>query len=793
MNSVIIRLQNLPMSANASNIRRFFTGLSIPEGGVHIVGGDKGDAFIAFATDEDARRAMLLDQQSINNTKIRLFLSSKTEMQAVIETARSSVMMANQQLGSLTHLSRPPSQYGSSHIVAAPPQPYPQTSTIESDSNKSLYNATSYKGPYSGPSTMPADMPPYSYGHGGSSSSWNNDRNGSQGEFAGYGVEKPPKSGRRDGGEASVAGKYDDFNIRYDDRNPPPSYPPEFSYYGGGNGYADAKSRDPSTQPHNYTNDRGPSDVERDFSVRPPWLNDLGRSQFMKRSSSSDAPNEPVPLKRTRTDEIYPSSRDSPCLDFVVKISMRPADVTVKGIFDLLRGVNIVPKFGIRVEEDANKRFTGNIYCLLTSPESHARALTYHGKLYNGYEVEVLSSTAEDFFKVTDSNFLNRCPPTVQSRVPPRGTTKPLFYSDACIEMSEIPSDVTEESIVDFLGVPGLTVNDVRISQIGVPPSTVALVRLPSPEVLNILLDAPSRRFNGSQPRDLKLVAISALQFKYAPPRSPKYGYKSQSDVGEFKPSIKKPDAPVKTCCFIYGFSRSITIFDLTQIFPNVFIPGDSIHLLPNGRSAVIDFVNEESCRNALRDFSAVEEDLKKTHRNLAMRAITKAEYEQKLEESQEEPATRASKPAMREDEDGGYSSAANRDYKSMSSHSPRFRPSSFAVHPQRPAFGPRGMGPRPPYPPPGPQFRRPGPLNVTNVFINNLPPNCPPSVLLDLFHRFRPLPGSLRFRRDSRGAPTGEAMISFGSFTDADRAAREINSTRLFNKSIAVHVQQQQ
>lgn len=46
--SVIIRLQELPWSANAADIRQFFHGLSIPEGGVHIVGGALGDAFIAF-------------------------------------------------------------------------------------------------------------------------------------------------------------------------------------------------------------------------------------------------------------------------------------------------------------------------------------------------------------------------------------------------------------------------------------------------------------------------------------------------------------------------------------------------------------------------------------------------------------------------------------------------------------------------------------------------------------------------------------------------------------------------
>lgn len=46
--SVIIRLQNLPWSANSMDIRQFFRGLAIPDGGVNIVGGEKGDAFIAF-------------------------------------------------------------------------------------------------------------------------------------------------------------------------------------------------------------------------------------------------------------------------------------------------------------------------------------------------------------------------------------------------------------------------------------------------------------------------------------------------------------------------------------------------------------------------------------------------------------------------------------------------------------------------------------------------------------------------------------------------------------------------
>lgn len=44
----IIKLQYLPQAANAADIREFFGCLSIPTGGVYIVGGENGNAFIKF-------------------------------------------------------------------------------------------------------------------------------------------------------------------------------------------------------------------------------------------------------------------------------------------------------------------------------------------------------------------------------------------------------------------------------------------------------------------------------------------------------------------------------------------------------------------------------------------------------------------------------------------------------------------------------------------------------------------------------------------------------------------------
>ncbi|KAI1243505.1 hypothetical protein IHE44_0001132 [Lamprotornis superbus] len=78
----------LPVVAGPPDIRRFFLGLNIPDGGVHIIGGEIGEAFIIFATDEDARRAMSCSGGFIKDSRIELFLSSKAEMQSTIEMSR---------------------------------------------------------------------------------------------------------------------------------------------------------------------------------------------------------------------------------------------------------------------------------------------------------------------------------------------------------------------------------------------------------------------------------------------------------------------------------------------------------------------------------------------------------------------------------------------------------------------------------------------------------------------------------------------------------------------------------
>lgn len=88
---VVIRLQGLRITAGSEDIRKFFTGLNIPDGGVHIIGGENDEAFILFASDEDARRAMKRSGGCIRGSPVKLFLSSQTEMQNILERSTNIV------------------------------------------------------------------------------------------------------------------------------------------------------------------------------------------------------------------------------------------------------------------------------------------------------------------------------------------------------------------------------------------------------------------------------------------------------------------------------------------------------------------------------------------------------------------------------------------------------------------------------------------------------------------------------------------------------------------------------
>ncbi|XP_066536710.1 RNA binding motif protein 12Ba [Hoplias malabaricus] len=79
------RLLGLNAAAGSEDIRAFFHDLHIPEGGVHIIGGRRGEAFIIFTTERDGQLAMERSGELLRGSSITLHVSSLAELKYKLE------------------------------------------------------------------------------------------------------------------------------------------------------------------------------------------------------------------------------------------------------------------------------------------------------------------------------------------------------------------------------------------------------------------------------------------------------------------------------------------------------------------------------------------------------------------------------------------------------------------------------------------------------------------------------------------------------------------------------------
>nr|CAH8860506.1 unnamed protein product [Trichobilharzia regenti] len=918
--SVIIRLQNLPISANASNIRRFFSGLSIPEGGVHIVGGTEGDAFIAFATDEDARKAMLLDRQSINGAAVRLFLSSKTEMQSIIESARTSAMFSG---GGSTAISQAvPQKSETMHAldVTAPtlPSSFPsyRNGAARESFDESL-NQFAY--PYNKAIAPPVDTPPRAqvdmvvrnkpeeypehippdrihsdrdrnYGYNnppdipsrydnrdfpptrdyGPRDAYVNDRGDAPYRYHedyDYSRRPPPPipednftpRNKDPGFRNSPRDPYpDQYPPRHvmDDRapdygkypTPPPrsnndrfvphDVPPREVNRGNGNYPPETRSGPfhPLEREAPYPNNRLPED--RDFSVRPPWLGPDAPGVGPKRPFQQPVPDyEEYPRKRRpppppsygRPSDLIPGETE-----YVLRVCLPAPEAGIKTVFEVLRGVQVVPKWGIRVEEDLLQRPTGYVFIMMATRDSYDRALSFDNRPYKGDIIRVLSSSLEEFYSVSDTGFASKCPPEVTKKLPPADQSCPPHYNDGCLELSELPSDATIMEVVRFIGAPGLTCENVVLARFSPNDRSAprsgnmirALVTLPSAADLKILLSAKSRPFRPDAELPLaRLIAISKLQV--AAYSSFSVSGKSEDTQELAKSTISRDidTEPAKaagvflTCACVSGFSRPVKDSEVLNLFPSILIPGDAVKMTPDGTTAFIDFISENNCRRAVSETSTEGSKAKQTHPTIHIEAISRGEMLNRLGlDTKGDEQSNFDKPVRPRDRDpreprpqwdprqrpphpnsfeNRPPSSGRGKYDDPSYDRPvppapfdeyrdpfrRFRPPMDNLHSIPPPQTDPVPAPRPPLPAP---HRRPNP-DFVSVFVGNLPPGFTVDQLAGVMRDYYFIPGSIRLRRNPQGQPTGEALVDFKTSYEADRALRGLNGYRIAGRPLVL------
>lgn len=84
--TVVLRLLGLNTKAGSEDIRRFFQNLCIPDGGVYIIGGSLGQAFIVFTSERDGQLAMRRSGSLLRGSPVTLYVSSIDELQHKMES-----------------------------------------------------------------------------------------------------------------------------------------------------------------------------------------------------------------------------------------------------------------------------------------------------------------------------------------------------------------------------------------------------------------------------------------------------------------------------------------------------------------------------------------------------------------------------------------------------------------------------------------------------------------------------------------------------------------------------------
>lgn len=90
--SPVLRMRGLPFSAGKDDIIDFFKNFSVSEDSIHISfnheGRPTGEAFVEFASEEDAKAALAKDRMTLGSRYIELFQSSTEELNEAVSKAR---------------------------------------------------------------------------------------------------------------------------------------------------------------------------------------------------------------------------------------------------------------------------------------------------------------------------------------------------------------------------------------------------------------------------------------------------------------------------------------------------------------------------------------------------------------------------------------------------------------------------------------------------------------------------------------------------------------------------------
>lgn len=770
--SVIIRLDNLSWNASSLDVRRYFYGLDIPDGGVHVVGGERSTVFIAFATDEDARQAMLKDNGRICNEPIKLLLSSKTEMQNVITSARGSsgpiheVFMGpgfgrnggpvaqsegqqgfkrfseeaernrdnSQRFSPLRH-DRP-----STHV-----RPYPDTFSERQRLERSVaYEEDMYLKEPQNTSSQGRGRPPFDDARSGNErvrDQWNNEGK----KESGAGFQRPDSERFGDwlrGSEQEkreVEVRQGNFSNRREQTCRDGTRPSHIDFERNrSRGFRDDTRFPPSKEEFCDSSglrsqDHRPLDLEYFENVHP------GKSDHLAEKYHQDTDRRPFGSKdqsylEQKGSEQGLGSRNEPHGDWCVHVYNLPETFNYREVRRFF-SKSIIPQDGLKLINDRNGHRTGECYIRLANEKGFRAALDCNNTLLSGKTVIVERISAQEFDDAWDS--YRPLGDRSRSRSPlERSAKEKLYY----VAVKNLPYKCNEDDLMKWLGNPPLSSDsgpyfgyDGTGNKIG-----KAFLRLNSFKDFKAVLSCNEKDWQG---QNVQVNAIGERVFDDRRSIARKWNVSGkreknidadqrlrESFAGSRNTTATKDEEKKFYCVRIRGLPFTANPQAIKEFFKGLEIANGGIHIVYNRDNQAtgfgfVEFVTSTDCRRALERNNQY-----MGKRYLILEPVGKEDVLLEFNNAQQKYG------GMRDDGSGD--------------------PGSHSCGPD-------------------------AGVSETVVRMKNLHFKVQLEDILHFFRGRHPIMESIKLQyRDGR--PTGDGLISFASFAEADTAVKELNHQKL-------------
>nr|XP_014429706.1 RNA-binding protein 12 [Pelodiscus sinensis] len=803
--AVVIRLQGLPIVAGTMDIRHFFSGLTIPDGGVHIVGGELGEAFIVFATDEDARLGMMRTGGTIKGSKVTLLLSSKTEMQNMIELSRRRFETANLDMPPANaSRSGPPPSSGMSGRVNLPTtvpnftSPSPSVVTAATSVHESNKNIPTFSTASMG--TAPPNLgatfgsPTFSSTIPSTASPMNT-------------VPPPPIPPIPAMPSLPPMPSIPPIPVPppVPTLPPVPPVPP----------IPPVPPVPPMTPmpPISGMRPMNPPPIPPPIAPLPTGMNGSGTAMSMNSGLNPlfMGPMNPVnPIQMNSQSGVKPLSINPD--DLYVSVHGMPFSATESDVKDFFHGLRVD---AVHMLKDHVGRNNGNGLVKFFSPQDTFEALKRNRMLMIQRYVEVSPATERQWVSAGGHiTFKQTMGPTGQTHPPQqtlsrskspsgqkRSRSRSPHEQGFCVYLKGLPFESENKHVIDFFKKLDIVEDSIYIAY---GPNGKAIgegfVEFRNEADYKAAL-CHHKQYIGNRFIQVHPITKKGMLEKIDMIRKRLQNF--SYDQREVMMNTEGETGPPKLCAHISNIPYSITKMEILQFLEGLSVEENSVQILVdnNGQGlgqALVQFKTEEDARKSERLHRK-----KLNGRDVILRVITLEEMRE-VERNPSSQGKKLLKMPMQEITMAGFGSGPS----NLSG------PSSFGGGPQNFGNGPGNLGGPPSFgsgPPgiagglghlSGPPGFGPGPgtLHIsgppgfgtgsgkpgpTVIKVQNMPFTVSVDEILDFFYGYQVIPGSVCLKYNEKGMPTGEAMVAFESRDEAMAAVVDLNDRPIGSRKV--------